>query len=733
MAQIPLEIVAKLDGAVAEIQRFRATTEKELEKINKATKLISFIEIGRAAIDAGKMIAGAFEGFIHAASEAEDSLNKLNIAMKLSGDYSAKASADFEEFAKSIQAQTGIDDDLIVKNIALAKSYGFTNDESKKVIEAATQLSAVTGQDLTSSLNTLNASYFGNVKALQKTFPEIRAFTRDQLAAGAAVDFFNTRFAGAAAAAATTFSGRMAIAKGSIANFTETLGQIITQNPQVLGTISAVGKLFIEFEKIINRNKETIAGFVTEGINFVIRGLNALLQAFDPILVAFSYLQKAFAVATSGAAALYSAISGGSASKEVIKSIGDSLDKELKGIDEVTKKRREMFKEIQGAVQDTSQKIQTAQKEELKISNSLISASVARQEQIQEETNLYLQQVEAIKKANNEKAAGQGFAAFVAPKEILKTPEGKPLGEKEQASANQQANIAAGLGAVNQAMTGAQGAAKAISSVIGGIANTLLPGIGGVVSQIIEVFAQGPEKVKEFFTAFITSIPDIITNIVLSIPALIEAVINSIPVLIEKLIAAIPQIIYGIIESIPRIIDAIIAAIPRIITAIILQVPKIITELTFQAPRIITAIVMQVPHMVTEIVNEFVRQVPRIIEEMVSQIGKQVGGFFSGSSSKSGIPIIGGVVDAIGGIFGFAEGGIVPYGFPNDSFPAALSSGEAVIDRSVSGRLLNFLDKYESGGSGQQSSAPTTIILQIGEKQLADVILNLNRQGYRTA
>lgn len=74
-------------------------------------------------------------------------------------------------------------------------------------------------------------------------------------------------------------------------------------------------------------------------------------------------------------------------------------------------------------------------------------------------------------------------------------------------------------------------------------------------------------------------------------------------------------------------------------------------------------------------------------------------------------------------------GGRVPEGFPNDSFPAALTSGEEVLDTSTSQRLRQFLD----GSQQAASSQPMQIILQVGEKQLADVFVNLSRQGFRLA
>lgn len=69
-------------------------------------------------------------------------------------------------------------------------------------------------------------------------------------------------------------------------------------------------------------------------------------------------------------------------------------------------------------------------------------------------------------------------------------------------------------------------------------------------------------------------------------------------------------------------------------------------------------------------------------------------------------------------------GGRVPEGFPNDDFFAGLTSNEEVLDTSTSQQLRDFLSEQDQGRD-------VNITLQIGEKQLADVLLNINRQGFR--
>lgn len=98
----------------------------------------------------------------------------------------------------------------------------------------------------------------------------------------------------------------------------------------------------------------------------------------------------------------------------------------------------------------------------------------------------------------------------------------------------------------------------------------------------------------------------------------------------------------------------------------------------------------------------------------------------------------GGVLGSFGKALGFAEGGLVPPGFPNDRYPAWLTSGERVLTPRQDDSLMRLLEDIASGRGvpARQSAAPAgpiQVVLQIGERELANVMLDLNRQGYRTA
>ena len=94
--------------------------------------------------------------------------------------------------------------------------------------------------------------------------------------------------------------------------------------------------------------------------------------------------------------------------------------------------------------------------------------------------------------------------------------------------------------------------------------------------------------------------------------------------------------------------------------------------------------------------------------------------------------------------FGFAEGGVVPQGFPNDSFPAMLTSGERIIPPNDTQRLTNFLDREESGQGNATTNAlladianqlskqqTITSEVKLNQRTFAQILLELNRTNSR--
>jgi hypothetical protein len=101
---------------------------------------------------------------------------------------------------------------------------------------------------------------------------------------------------------------------------------------------------------------------------------------------------------------------------------------------------------------------------------------------------------------------------------------------------------------------------------------------------------------------------------------------------------------------------------------------------------------------------------------------------------------------------GLAQGGQVPGGFPNDTFPARLTSGELVIPPGDTERLSAFLDREMNRGEDKEESSllneqviqllaailsklsdpmQARVQLNLDSRTLSDSILDLARRNMR--
>ena len=141
-----------------------------------------------------------------------------------------------------------------------------------------------------------------------------------------------------------------------------------------------------------------------------------------------------------------------------------------------------------------------------------------------------------------------------------------------------------------------------------------------------------------------------------------------------------------------------------------------------------------------EWLNKLKIPTPPWLKKLLSALGLGGDGETWLDKTKS---FIGRIADV--GNFKFQSGGVVPKGFPNDTYPAALSSGELVVPKDTTSSLFNAIDRLGStDGSLNQGmmaqilaavTAPITVqtTAEVNNQAFADIILTLNRQNARLA
>jgi phage-related protein len=510
-------------------------------------------------------------------------------------------------------------------------------------------------------------------------------------------------------------------------------------------------------KKTIEDNKGAIIEFIRDGVITLIEIIPDLLQGLDFINRAFLKFQQVTNATKKVINVFVGAIANIGKSAEETKAIVDAVQEDNKALTENTRIAEQnadaRSKAILNIVDRSKQIVNTtveqikANSDETKsfVKNNQVKLGLIKElseEQIKAQEALRKKEAERIEKLstlNLNGLEGNFNINVVLPKDT-------------------EGQIALGLGGLNKALEGAKGATELIASGAGAIANTFLPGIGAAVQQLVSVLAQGPAAVQALISAFIQQIPVIIQNVILAIPAVIQAFVDNLPTFIQALVSAIPTIITGLIEAVPRLITSIIDNIPIIIQNLADQLPVVIERLVERVPEIITAIIVRIPEIIQAIITKiptiaiqfgtslaaqapfiatqfaigFVKEIPTIAKGIAEAIPKAVAGA-AGDVGKG----IGGVVGGIGKLFGFAGGGGVelPQG---DTLLAGFNAGETVINERQTQRFNQLLDRIEArtdqpAVQQQSDNRPLIINLQVGEKQLADVILNLNRNGFRLA
>lgn len=164
---------------------------------------------------------------IKAYSEQEDALNRLGQALRASGDFSEQAISDFSDFASELQRTSKFGDEVVLSQLALAKSLGATNEKAKEIVQAAANLSAVFGGSLEENVAKLGRTLSGEVGRLGQLIPQLKDLTAEQLRSAEAASVINQRFSGSAAAELDTYTGSIIASSNAFSDLQEEIGSVL--------------------------------------------------------------------------------------------------------------------------------------------------------------------------------------------------------------------------------------------------------------------------------------------------------------------------------------------------------------------------------------------------------------------------------------------------------------------------------------------------------------------------
>jgi hypothetical protein len=131
--------------------------------------------------------------------------------------------------ASEFQGRTLFGDEEIIQAQAFAVSMGLAEDQLGGVIQAAADLSTVTGGTLQDGIKNIVRTFGGLSGELGELVPDIRELTAEELKAGRAVEVLNEAFGGQAEAAAQVGTGGLEQLKNIIGDLGEVFGGLIVR------------------------------------------------------------------------------------------------------------------------------------------------------------------------------------------------------------------------------------------------------------------------------------------------------------------------------------------------------------------------------------------------------------------------------------------------------------------------------------------------------------------------
>ena len=160
--------------------------------------------------------AGAVAGVAVAVKKTVDALNDCEKAYKVqqkaeialqqaakNNPYLNNESVyNLRNFASELQSMSEIGDEVSLQVMAQLAATGRNEEQIMQIMKAAADMAAVTGEDIASAAQKLNATLNGNAGMLGRQVTAINNLTKEELESGRAIEIVAQQYSGSAAAMA---------------------------------------------------------------------------------------------------------------------------------------------------------------------------------------------------------------------------------------------------------------------------------------------------------------------------------------------------------------------------------------------------------------------------------------------------------------------------------------------------------------------------------------------------
>ena len=270
----------KLASLIIRISANGAQAEKELRTLEKKVN-----DFGKSMQNFGKNMSKYVTVPLTALAAASVKLAdtqlqaeaKLLNALKGREDVQKRLMAQ----ASELQSRSLLGDEAIIEQQAFLAALGLSEEQISATIEAAAQLSAALGIELTSAVKNLAKTYGGMTGELGESIPALKSLTKEQLMAGDAIKYVNDNYKGFAETAANTGAGALVQLKNKLGDLAEKVGTILL--PVLKELVAVVDKVADYLSSLPEGAQKTIViiGAVAAAIGPLAMGLGSLLSTIQ--------------------------------------------------------------------------------------------------------------------------------------------------------------------------------------------------------------------------------------------------------------------------------------------------------------------------------------------------------------------------------------------------------------------------------------------------------------------
>jgi len=288
------DVSGALDKAQSKLSDLQKSATTPISALSSAIGVVGIA--ATAAVGSVLAIGAALQPAIREAAEAEVALNKLQQALRATGDSSQSTVDSYLAYVDAVEATTLATDDQIISLVALAKNFGVVDNKVKPVVDAALDLQAAFGVDASAAVEALTLALNGNFKAIGGIIPEIKLMNDEQKKSLDVLGLISDRFGQAAEGETKTYTGSLVQLGKTYDNLLESIGKFITENETIKSAISlitlAVGILDDKVKDFKGNARDVEIDVVgvdlaKEGLNKLVFGLKSMQKTIPEIDQAF--------------------------------------------------------------------------------------------------------------------------------------------------------------------------------------------------------------------------------------------------------------------------------------------------------------------------------------------------------------------------------------------------------------------------------------------------------------